>query len=85
MGFVAGPNEPGFDPHSTRTLAEFCERRRDLAERRPRHKEFERAAAHIGEHLGVGPEPAFGKDVDEKLPARLLTDRLRHFNKALDG
>ena len=28
MGFVAGPNEPGFDPQRTRPTAKFRERRR---------------------------------------------------------
>ena len=37
-----------------------CAGRRDLAERRPRHKEFERAAAHIGKHLGSGPSRLSG-------------------------
>ena len=62
-----------------------CAGRRDLPERRTCHEEFEHAGAHIGEHLGVGSEPALRKHLDEEFPTRIPKDRLRHLGDPFDG
>ena len=59
--------------------------RRHPAERRACHKEFERPAAHIGEHFGVGAEPALRKHLESEFAAGFLADRLRHLGEASDG
>ena len=58
--------------------------RRDLAQGRPRHKEFQSAAAQVTKHLGVGTEPALRKNFDKKLPARFLAYCPRHLGEPPD-
>ncbi len=55
--------------------------RRKFAERGAGDKEFERAGPQIGEHLGVGAEPAFGKHLEPKRAQGLAADRLGHLGQ----
>jgi hypothetical protein len=55
---------------------------RDAAQGRPGEIEVERAFLHIGEHLRVGPEPAFREHLEAERTVGTMPDRLGHFSKA---
>ena len=57
--------------------------RRQLAEGGARDKEFERAAAQISEHLGIGAEAAFGEHLEPERAQGLAADRLGHLGQPL--
>ncbi len=59
--------------------------RRQIAQGGAGDEEFEGARAHVGEHLGVRAEPAFGKHLEPELPVGFPADRLGHLSEPSSG